>query len=93
MVFDVAINFLAGNELDKFLTVNVSTDYAGDATTATWETLEVVGWPEGTSWSFSTIEPVDLAQYVGKKIRLAFHYSSTTAAAPTVEIKNISIKE
>lgn len=93
LVFDVAINFLSGNELGKFFNVKVSTDYSGDATTATWETLEITGWPEGTNWNFSTIDAVGLSQYVGQKIRLAFHYKSTTAAAPTVEIKNISIKE
>ena len=71
----------------------ISTDYAGDATTASRETLEIKGWPEGSSWTFSTIEPVSLEKYVGKKIRLTFHYKSTTSAAPTVEIKNISIKE
>ena len=93
MVFDVAINFLSGNALKDFFNVKVSTDYVDDATTATWETLDITGWPEGTSWAFYTIDPVSLSQYVGQKIRLAFHYKSTTAAAPTVEIKNISIKE
>ncbi len=93
MVFDVAINFLSGNALKDFFNVKVSTNYVDDATTATWEALEITGWPEGTSWAFYTIDPVSLSQYVGQKIRLAFHYKSTTAAAPTVEIKNISIKE
>lgn len=93
MVFDVAINYLSGNDLKDFFNVKVSTDYAGDATAATWETLEITGWPEGSNWTFNTIDAVSLSQYVGQKIRLAFHYKSTAAAAPTVEIKNISIKE
>lgn len=93
MVFDIAINFLEGNDLKNHLNAKISTDFAGDATTATWETLEINGWPEGTSWDFNTIEPVDLSYFVGQKIRLAFHYKSTAAVAPTVEIKNISIKE
>lgn len=93
MVFDVAINYLSGNKLEDFFNVKVSTDYAGDATAATWETLEITGWPEGSNWTFNTIDAVSLSQYVGQKIRLAFHYKSTAAAAPTVEIKNISIKE
>lgn len=93
MVFDVAINFLEGNNLEDFFNVKVSTDYADDATTATWEVLDVKGWPAGTSWDFSTIEAVDMKSYVGKKIRLAFHYKSTAVVAPTIEIKNISIKE
>ena len=93
MVFDVAINFLEGNDLKNHLNAKISTDFSGDATTATWETLEINGWPEGSSWDFNTIEPVSLSHFVGQKIRLAFHYKSTAAAAPTVEIKNISIKE
>lgn len=93
MVFDVAINFLEGNNLEDFFNVKVSTDYADDATTATWEVLDVKGWPAGTSWDFSTIEAVDMKSYVGQKIRLAFHYKSTAVVAPTIEIKNISIKE
>lgn len=93
MVFDIAINFLSGNDLKNHLNAKISTNFSGDATTATWETLEITGWPEGTSWDFSTIEPVSLSHFVGQKIRLAFHYKSTAAVAPTVEIKNISIKE
>ncbi len=93
MVFDVAINFLEGNDLKNHLNAKISTDFSGDATTATWETLEINGWPEGSSWDFNTIEPVSLSHFVGQKIRLAFHYKSTAAVAPTVEIKNISIKE
>ena len=93
MVFDIAINFLEGNDLKDFLNAKISTNFSGDATAATWETLEITGWPAGTSWDFSTIEPVSLSHFVGQKIRLAFHYKSTTAAAPTIEIKNISIKE
>lgn len=92
LVFDIAINFLEGDRKD-YLNALISTNYADDATTATWETLEIEGWPKGTSWDFSTITPVSLEEYVGKKIRLAFHYKSTTSVAPTVEIKNLSIKE
>lgn len=93
LIFDIMINFLAGNDRKDYLNAMISTDYSNDATTATWETLDIKGWPKGSSWDFSTIEPVSLKEYVGKKIRLAFHYKSTTTAAPTVEIKNISIKE
>lgn len=93
LVFDVAINYLSGNKLEDYLNVLVSADYAGDATTATWETLKITGWPEGSSWTFNTIEPASLEAYKGKKICIAIHYKSTTSVAPTVEIKNLSIKE
>ena len=93
MKFDVAINYLSGKEVADYFTVNVSTDYNGDATTATWETLSITGWPEGTNWTFVTIENVDMSAYVGKKIYLSFHYKSDSEAAPTVEVKNLSIQE
>ena len=93
MKFDVAINFLSGKEVGKYFTVNISTDYSGDATTATWETLDITGWPEGNSWTFATIENVDMSAYVGQKIYLGFHYKSDAEAAPTVEIQDLSIQE
>lgn len=93
IVFDCAINFLTGNKREDFFNLVVSTDYEGDAASATWKNVEVNGWPEGTSWSFVTVEPASLADYVGQKVCIAFHYKSTTSAAPTVEIKNLSVKE
>ena len=91
--FDVAINYLNGNDRAQLFNVVVLTNYNGDATTATQEVLELEGWPEGTSWTFSTMGPVDMSAFIGKKIRLAFHYVSTESVAPTIEVKNISFKE
>ena len=91
--FDVAINFLNAKTVDDYFSVNVSTDYSGDATTATWDQLEITQWPEGNSWSFSTVEGVKLDAYVGQKIYLSFHYLSDSESAITVEIKNLSIQE
>ena len=91
--FDAAINFLNGRNVEDYITVSISTDYDGDATTATWEQLEVAGWPEGNDWDFVSITPVDLTSYTGHVIRLGFHYKSTLEAAPTVEFKNLSVQE
>lgn len=91
--FDVAINFLNAKTVDDYFSVNVSTDYSGDATTATWDQLEITQWPEGNSWSFSTVEGIKLDAYVGQKIYLSFHYLSDSESAITVEIKNLSIQE
>lgn len=93
VVFDCAINYLKGAERSKNFNLLISTDYAGAAASASWKTLEVTGWPVEDSWSFVTVEPLSLADYVGKKIRLAFHYKSTSATACTVEVKNMSVKE
>ena len=91
--FDVAINYLKAKTVDDYLTVNISTNYSGDATTAAWNKLEVKGWPAGDSWTFVTVENIDLSAYVGQKIYLAFHYKSDAESAVTAEIKELSIQE
>lgn len=93
VVFDCAINYLKGAERSENFNLLISTDYAGDAASTSWTTLEVTGWPAEDSWTFVTVEPLSLADYVGKKIRLAFHYKSTSTTACTVEVKNMSVKE
>ena len=93
VVFDCAINYLKGAERSENFNLLISTDYAGDAASASWKTLEVTGWPAEDSWAFVTVDPLSLADYVGKKIRLAFHYKSTSTTACTVEVKNMSVKE
>ena len=93
MKFDVAINYLNAKTVDDYFSVNVSTDYSGDATTATWETLPITGWPAGSNWTFVTIENINMSAYVGQKIYLSFHYKSDAESAITAEVKNLSIQE
>ena len=87
--FDFAFNFLNGNNAADFMKVKVSTDYAGDVKTATWTDLTYDG-SKFNGWNFIA-QNVDLAQYAGKKITLAFAYTSTDQCAPTAEIKNLAI--
>ena len=91
--FDVAVNFLKAKTVDDYFSVNISTDYSGDATKATWDRVSVPEWPEGDSYDFMTIEGIDMSAYVGQKIHLAFHYLSDAETAITVEIQNLSIQE
>ena len=94
MVFDEAMNFLGSNNIEDFLSVKVSTNFDGsDVNAATWETLNITGRSDGASWTFYTIDPVSLANYVGNTIHIAFVYKSTDAVAPTYELKNIVVKE
>lgn len=46
---------------------------------------------EGNSWTFGTAT-ADLAAYDGKKIQLAFAYTSTAELAGTWEVKNLYVK-
>ena len=48
---------------------------------------------EGASWTFYTVDPISLAQYIGKNIHIAFVYKSTSEIAPTYEFKNIIVRE
>lgn len=94
VVFDCAIQYLNDGELSKLLNLEVSDDYIeSDPSKATWKVLKVNQWPAGNSKDFVTVESESLAAYAGKKIRIAFHYKSTTESAPTVDIKNLVVKE
>lgn len=93
IVLNMAINYLSGGDLSTLFNVKVSTDYTDDVTTATWETLNITGWPAGNSWTFNETNPCDMSKYAGQTIRLGFCYTSTTSTAPTIEIMNISIQE
>ena len=61
---------------------------------ATWaDTLDIDPWPAGTNWDFVDVA-VDLKPYVGHaNTKLAFVYTSTTANAPTWEIKTVVVTD
>lgn len=54
-------------------------------------TLSGIKWPIGNSWTFNDAGDISLKEYTGKKIKLAFHYTSNTLVACTWEIKTISV--
>lgn len=89
---DQALNFLQGNTLSDFAQVAISTDYqSGDPASATWTPLTLSQYPAGSDWNFVT-GTTSLNTYKGKKIRIAFHYKSTSACAPTWEVKNFTVE-
>lgn len=53
--------------------------------------LHVRRWPLGNKWDFFGSSAVDLTPWAGKKVKVGFHYTSTTAEAPTWEIKNLRV--
>ena len=90
--FNLAINFLNGNKATDFFTVRVSSNYTGDVAGATWTDLTYDASKVGSSWTF-TNQSIDLSQFKGQKIVIAYGYKSTDKCAPTVELKNSSVKE
>lgn len=89
---NLAINFLSGNKATDFFNIKVSSDYAGDISKATWTDLTYDASNLGSSWDFSD-QTIDMSQFNGKKIVLAFAYVSSDQCAPTVELRNTLVQE
>jgi hypothetical protein len=89
--FEEAINY--GGTIDDEQEVYVSTDYSGDASTATWTKLTVTGRAAGDSWTFVTVDPVSLNDYIGEaSVYIGFKYTSDATNAATWEVDDISIE-
>lgn len=96
LTFDEAMNYLGSNDINEFVQVKVSTNFNGsDVAAATWEdvTIDKSTRSDGASWTFYSVGPASLANFVGNTIHIAFVYKSTEACAPTYEFKNIVVKE
>lgn len=66
-------------------TLWVSTDNGNN-----WKQLDIENYMTGNNWVFVT-STQDLSTLCGKRIRLAFRYTSTTDAAGTWEIKTVKL--
>lgn len=53
--------------------------------------LDGVTWPTGNNWTFKESGEISLNTFAGKKIRVAFHYTSTSKEAATWEIKTATV--
>ena len=86
LCFDEAANFFKG--LDNFKAAcSLKVKEEGGEWTDVAYNVAV----EGNSWTFGTAT-ADLAAYDGKKIQLAFAYTSTAELAGTWEVKNLYVK-
>ncbi|MBT33223.1 MAG: hypothetical protein CMO01_26475 [Thalassobius sp.] len=86
-----AINYLSDYELGTDLDIKISTDYAGDVTTATWESAELSEWPEGSSWTFVN-SLIDLSAYEDETIYVAFYYTSNADGAAAWEVSSVTVE-
>lgn len=57
-----------------------------------WSELTGYTYPSGKGWTFVESGSIDLKAYAGTKFQFAFKYVGSTTAAPTWEIKNVSVK-
>lgn len=84
LTFDQAINFAKG-KASQYLTV-----VATEAGMNNWEPLTIT-YPESDGWDFVDSGDVDLNKYAGKKVQLAFKYTSSSEIAATWEVKNVKV--
>lgn len=62
-----------------------------DGEGAGWAQLTIPTYASGTNWTFVNSGDISLKDYVGKKVKVAFKYTSTDAKAATWEVKNFSV--
>lgn len=83
------LNYANGDDWYQIL---ISTDYEGDASTATWDVIEVSPSPAGDSWTAVTSNDYNLSAYEDETIHIAFKYQSDATTAATWEIEHVLIK-
>ena len=93
MTFDEAHRYLNGADPTKYYGIMLSTDYKGDVTTCTWTSLPVENWSDGSTWDFVNVGTINMSEYNGQTVRVAFKYTSDADAASTWEVKNLKIYE
>lgn len=84
--FEHAVNFLPNGKYLTYLTVSVVCD--GTETGIN----DKVTWPAGNTWNFLPSGVIDLSAYAGKRVKLAFRYTSNTTDCGAWEIKNIEVR-
>ena len=82
-------NFKHAVNYDANPTQRLSVEVRCDNATTT---LGGISWPAGNNWTYINSGDIDLSQFAGKKIKIAFHYTSTTSTAGTWEISDIAVK-
>lgn len=79
----------SGNALQVFATDN----YTGDVATTNWTQLPAVLDTNSNAFGdWISSGNVDLSAFLGKNVRIAFKYTSTTAGAATWEVDDFKIK-
>lgn len=86
--FSEAANFFTNAEnVSAYTSVKVK-----EVGTETWTDLTLSARASGTAWTFTDGITADLSAYVGKKMQIAFVYTSSAELAGTWEVKNFELK-
>ena len=80
-----------GDDIELF----ISTDYAGDVTTATWDNYTAVAGfdADDASWTMVPSNPIDVSAYAGSTIYFAFKYIGGDQDGSTYQIDNVKLEE
>lgn len=84
LTFDHNIAF--GNDMRNNQTLWITIDNG-----TTWRQLTIPTFPAGNNNTFVNAGEINLDSYIGKTIKLAFKYTSSTTAAATWRVKNLQI--
>ena len=84
--FDQAVNFFSDIATAKKQAVVKIREENGS-----WTDLNIPQYPTALSWAFLNSGSIDIKAYAGKKIQIAFAYTSTSAKAGSWEVNNVKI--
>ncbi|MGM9692564.1 MAG: DUF6359 domain-containing protein [Alloprevotella sp.] len=84
---EAANKFNSAENVSAYTSVKVK-----EVGTDTWTDLTLSARASGTNWNFTDGITADLSAYVGKKMQIAFVYTSTAELAGTWEVKNFELK-
>lgn len=84
LTFDHAINFSSNKEEEQI--VFISKDNGNN-----WTKLEGLTYPSSDGWNFVNSGNINISEYAGSKVKIAFQYKSTSNAAATWEVKNVKV--
>ena len=89
--FSQAVNYMDEGYWDQ-LQVVITDDYNPDSPIdSEWEALTVPNWPPGNNWDFYPSGDIDLTDYLGSTVHIAFFYTSTTENACTWEVGDAKV--
>jgi len=82
--FSYAINYGTPADYDNTFYLLI---VDGDKTTK----VSIPNLPSKGSWTWYNVKELDLSAYCGKKVKVAFVYTSTSTAGATVEVKDVKV--
>lgn len=78
----------------KQMSMWISADYDESAPDeAQWTRLVIPTYPTGNNWNWFNSGDINLSEYKGQNVNIAFCYKSNTNFSPQWEIKNFTVKE